>query len=106
MIAITIICFSLAVGFVIGWLFSKQRSALFAAVLWLATPLYNSWILASCPGDCNIRVDLLLVLPLLFSISIAALIFIVREGWQRKKALRRNTRPPREAGKRQNQSQT
>ena len=97
MIAIALICFSLAIGFAAGWLFLKRRSALVASVLWLTTPFYNAWILAGCSGDCNIRVDLLLVLPLLLAASIAALISIVREAWRKKKALRRNTNPPGEA---------
>ena len=36
---------------------------------WLSLPLYNHWVLAGCPGDCGIRIDLLLVAPVLLVIT-------------------------------------
>jgi hypothetical protein len=41
--------------------------------LWAALPFYNSRILANCSGDCGIRIDLLLVAPLLMAGSVLAL---------------------------------
>jgi|APMI01.1.fsa_nt_gi uncharacterized membrane protein YphA (DoxX/SURF4 family) len=38
-------------------------------VAWLALPAYNALILRSCPGDCAIRVDLILVVPLLIALT-------------------------------------
>jgi hypothetical protein len=36
------------------------------ALLWLALPLWNWFVLRhACSGDCNIRIDLVLIAPLL-----------------------------------------
>lgn len=43
---------------------SKQRKCLVAAALWLIPPAYEALILSTCTGECNIRVDLLFVMPL------------------------------------------
>lgn len=44
-----------------------------AGVGWLSFPGYNAWLRQSCAGDCGIRVDLLVVLPVLLSVTAAAL---------------------------------
>ena len=54
-----------ALGFLGLWMLTRLRSALTAAVLW---GLYGAWEYAiwaghACSGDCNIRVDLLLIVP-------------------------------------------
>ncbi len=43
---------------------TKQRKCLAAALLWLIPLPYEVFILSTCAGECNIRVDLLVVLPL------------------------------------------
>ena len=43
---------------------AKQRKSLVAAVLWLLPLPYEAIVLSTCTGECNIRVDLLIVLPL------------------------------------------
>lgn len=65
-----------AIGF--GMLFLRQRRGiiLLTALAWLA---YFPYELAMklrvlCSGECNIRVDLLLFYPLLFGLSMGALI--------------------------------
>jgi hypothetical protein len=83
---ISITCLVLALGFGAGWFFSRQASALAAALLWLAAPLYNTLLMANCPGDCGIRIDLLLALPLLLIVSLAALLQMIRQAMRRKKA--------------------
>jgi hypothetical protein len=55
---------------------SGRRLAAAAAVLWiLYTPyeygMHRRWL---CTGECNIRVDLLLLYPLLWIVSLAAVI--------------------------------
>ena len=44
----------------IGWV---------TASAWLSLPVYNKLLLANCPGDCAIRVDLLLVVPALLVLT-------------------------------------
>ena len=43
---------------------SRRRVCLFAALLWLLPIPYEFLVQSNCTGECNIRVDLLLVLPL------------------------------------------
>ncbi len=65
-------------------LYRRSRRTLVAsvAVMWLGYALYEyamrrRWL---CSGECNIRVDLLLLYPVLFLASVAALIVAVRTG--------------------------
>jgi len=57
-----------------------RRTAVGAGLLWLLYALYEtgmrlSWL---CSGECNIRVDLLLLYPLLLVATIAAVAGLVR----------------------------
>lgn len=53
-----------------------------AAVLWLAYGVYESLMYARvlCTGECNIRVDLLLIYPLLLLITAAGIISASRKS--------------------------
>ncbi len=56
------------------------RWAAFAGILWLAYSLYElgmrlRWL---CSGECNIRVDLLLIYPVLIGFSLAGIVSTVR----------------------------
>ena len=58
----------------------RRRAAQLAGGLWLLYSVYETgmklrWL---CSGECNIRVDLLLVYPLLLFLTIAAVVAIVR----------------------------
>jgi hypothetical protein len=58
----------------------RRRSALFAACAWLLYAVYElgmskRWL---CSGECNIRVDLLLIYPLLALTSIVAIVAAAR----------------------------
>lgn len=58
------------------WLWSRSRTALAAAVLWA---LYGAWEWSihagyACDGGCDIRVDLLLIAPLLLLVSAAGVV--------------------------------
>lgn len=57
------------------WLWRGMPSAAAAALLWLAYAVYEllMYVRILCSGDCNIRVDLLLVWPVLVIVSVVAL---------------------------------
>ena len=62
--------------FLTGYLVSRRRSSAVAAGVWLGYSAYESamrlrWL---CSGECNIRVDLLLIYPLLLGLSVVALL--------------------------------
>lgn len=59
---------------------SKKFSVLLASLLWLAYLSYEYAIKLRilCSGECNIRVDLLLIYPLLLVVSIVAIIAFAR----------------------------
>ncbi len=42
---------------------SRRRACLVAGLLWLLPVPYEVLIQTNCPGECNIRIDLLLALP-------------------------------------------
>jgi hypothetical protein len=50
--------------------------------LLIALPLYNSWILSRCFGDCSIRIDLIVVAPLI----LLATAFAIAEAFRRWRA--------------------
>ena len=61
--------------FFIG-LAAKARFATATAILWLIYDLYE-WMMYArilCSGDCNIRIDLVVIYPLLLLASLTALI--------------------------------
>ena len=71
--------------FIALFLISKVRLISIAAALWLAYMVYEYAIKARllCSGDCNIRVDLLLMYPVLIAASVASLVAFaisVRKG--------------------------
>jgi hypothetical protein len=53
---------------------------LLTAVLWLGYTIYESLMKARvlCSGECNIRVDLLLISPLLWILTIASVVQLIR----------------------------
>ncbi len=67
---------SLPVALFLVWLYilSRKKAVLAAAVLWLCyVPYeYGMKLRILCSGECNIRVDLLLIYPLLVCASCAA----------------------------------
>lgn len=72
------------------WIFvrSKQKTALVASVLWLVyLPYeYSMKLRILCSGECNIRVDLLLIYPILIMISLAAIIAVVHHSRRHMRA--------------------
>jgi hypothetical protein len=57
-----------------------RRTAIVAGVFWLLYAAYETamrlrWL---CSGECNIRVDLLLIYPLLLGITLVGLVSLLR----------------------------
>ena len=50
--------------FLVLFAISRRRACLIAGLLWLLPIPYEFLVQTNCTGECNIRVDLLLVLPL------------------------------------------
>jgi hypothetical protein len=71
--------------FALGFFIKKTSLAGLASVLWVLYAGYEALmkLRVLCAGECNIRVDLLVLYPALFLVSLAAIVdFLVR----RKKA--------------------
>ncbi len=67
--------------FIRMYLMMKSRASLVAGVAWVLYFIYESLIKAGiwCEGECNIRVDLLLLYPLLLLISLVAIFLYYRK---------------------------
>ena len=65
-----------------GMLFWRRRKPLIAvaAAAWALYALYESLMKARvlCTGECNIRVDLLLIIPALYLVSLVAVVKFFR----------------------------
>jgi hypothetical protein len=66
--------------FGLGFFWKRRALVGTVAILWLGYAIYESLMKARvlCSGECNIRVDLLLITPLLWILSIAAVVQLVR----------------------------
>jgi hypothetical protein len=80
MFSILAICVLIALCFGLAWVHKRGASPAVAAAAWLAYPPYEFWIQSRCTGECNIRVDLVLILPFLLALSILATISLVRRN--------------------------
>jgi hypothetical protein len=67
----------------LAWRLGRQPLAVMTLLAWLSLPIYNRLVLAGCPGDCGIRVDLVVVAPLLLILTVACLVAWWR-SWRRK----------------------
>ena len=61
---------------------NRKRFILVTALLWLGYAVYESLMKARilCSGECNIRVDLLLISPLLWILTIVAVVNFFRRN--------------------------
>lgn len=59
----------------------RRRVVMFAALAWLVYFLYEQDMKLHCPGECNIRVDLLLFYPVLLLLSLGAIVACVK-AWR------------------------
>jgi len=66
---------------------TQIRLVLLTGVLWILYGIYEylMQIRVLCSGECNIRVDLLLIYPILLIYTIASMIRTGKELWRRKK---------------------
>jgi len=64
------------------WLAGRGALSLTAALAWGAYAPYEWAVHARilCSGECNIRIDLLLMAPVLLVLTIAAVVLAVRPG--------------------------
>lgn len=73
---------ALLIAAAFAWASARKRSRLaaIAALLWAAYGIYESLMYARilCTGECNIRIDLLLIHPLLLGITLAAVLVLLR----------------------------
>lgn len=67
-----------------GWLNHKRKSKtlLLATLLWLIYGIYEYGMKLRllCTGECNIRLDLFLIYPLLLCVSLLAVLAFVKAG--------------------------
>jgi hypothetical protein len=63
-------------AFAAAFFWKRRNSARLAGILWAGYAIYESLMKARilCSGECNIRVDLLLIIPLLWIVSIVAVV--------------------------------
>ena len=63
-----------------AYLARRRRLVLVTALLWLGYAIYESLMKARvvCSGECNIRVDLLLISPALWILTIASIVQLLR----------------------------
>jgi hypothetical protein len=75
---------ALVAAFALGgiWYWSRSRVALVASIAWVVYAAYEYLMLKRvlCSGDCNIRVDLLLIYPLLLLLFLFS---VVHGLWRR-----------------------
>jgi ABC-type transport system involved in cytochrome c biogenesis permease subunit len=78
----------IGVLFLVGYWVSRRPTGAVAAVAWLVYGAYETgmrlrWL---CSGECNIRLDLLAIYPLLLVLSLVALIALARGRPVRRKS--------------------
>ena len=71
------------VGAIYIWMFYKlkTKSAIVTGALWVLYSIYEylMYTRVLCTGECNIRIDLLLIYPLLIVLSLASTILYYRK---------------------------
>ena len=68
----------------------KDRGGvMFSGVLWLLYGFYEHHVQATCTGECNIRVDLLLIYPVLAIATIGSIVSLARPEPRRGKKHRK-----------------
>lgn len=72
--------------FLAAYRVSRRRLALVAGIAWLLYVPYEYAMLRRwlCSGECNIRIDLLLIYPALVLISAAAAVAVLRSATRRR----------------------
>lgn len=62
------------------WFKSRRRTLLVTGILWDLYGIYEflMYFRILCSGECNIRIDLLLIYPLLLLLSLISLLLFIR----------------------------
>ena len=65
---------------------AQSRLVLITGLLWILYAVYEYLvqIRVLCSGECNIRVDLLLIYPVLFIYTVASILRTGKAFWQRR----------------------
>jgi hypothetical protein len=73
---------SLIPSFVLGVIYFNKRKKLIGitAILWFWYFIYETLnhLRITCSGECNIRIDLLLIAPMLFLLTVISLVTLFR----------------------------
>lgn len=71
----------------LGWRVSRDRGFLIPAWLWLAYAAYEflMYTRVLCSGDCNIRIDLLIIYPTLVGSTLLVLVTMAIRAILRKR---------------------
>ena len=90
---LTLLLIVLALGLLLAtaWLYSRGIIVQAAVLLWIGFVPYELWYRANCTGECNIRGDLVLLLPVLLVVSLAAIVSLVHKALRKRKASRAGT---------------
>ena len=86
MLTLLLVVIALVALFATGWLYARGTIVQAAALLWIAFVPYELWYRANCTGECNIRADLVLLLPVLLVVSLAAIVWVVLWILRKRKA--------------------
>lgn len=80
---VALLCGLLFVGLYLKY---RQRWSAMAAGLWLVYTIYEGLMQGRvlCSGECNIRIDLLLIFPVLFFVSMIALFLVLKNKYSQK----------------------
>ena len=79
--AFLLVGLAMTVFFFLAYVRSSKPLLLVTAILWLGPAAYESWVSQSCSGECNIRVDLLIVFPIELVVLIGLSVF----AWRSRK---------------------
>ncbi len=91
MLTLLLIALALTQLFATAWLYSRGIIVQAAVLLWIGFVPYEIWYRANCTGECNIRADLVLLLPVLLVVSLAAMVSVVHRVLRKRKASRAGT---------------
>lgn len=91
MLTLLLIVLALALLFATACLYSRGIIVQAAVLLWTGFVPYELWYRANCTGECNIRADLVLLLPVLLVVSLAAIASVVHRVLRKRKAPRAGT---------------
>jgi hypothetical protein len=72
-------------GFSMLWFWRRRLLALIAAVFWLAYGVYEYLMFSRvlCSGECNIRVDILVIYPALLAFGVLGVVHSLMRGARR-----------------------